>query len=103
MTLLLTTLFNFLNSSLWTYCRWSLGAIMYEMLVGYPPFYSDDPITTCRKVFLLILIWLVLFCSTCLLCEKLLYFLIVFDNHFAQKLKLMGPGLLMYISRKLST
>ena len=23
---------------------------MYEMLVGYPPFYSDDPITTCRKV-----------------------------------------------------
>lgn len=30
--------------------RWSLGAIMYEMLVGYPPFYADDPITTCRKV-----------------------------------------------------
>ncbi|GFS43418.1 AGC (cAMP-dependent, cGMP-dependent and protein kinase C) kinase family protein [Actinidia rufa] len=30
--------------------RWSLGAIMYEMLVGYPPFYSDDPITTCRKI-----------------------------------------------------
>ncbi|XP_057506373.1 uncharacterized protein LOC130789598 isoform X2 [Actinidia eriantha] len=29
---------------------WSLGAIMYEMLVGYPPFYSDDPITTCRKI-----------------------------------------------------
>lgn len=39
--------------SLWKYCRWSLGAIMYEMLVGYPPFYSDDPITTCRKVSLL--------------------------------------------------
>jgi len=34
-------------------CRWSLGAIMYEMLVGYPPFYSDDPITTCRKVIIL--------------------------------------------------
>lgn len=30
--------------------RWSLGAIMYEMLVGYPPFYSDDPMSTCRKV-----------------------------------------------------
>ncbi|CAI7829280.1 unnamed protein product, partial [Closterium sp. NIES-54] len=30
--------------------RWSLGAIMYEMLVGYPPFYSDDPMTTCRKI-----------------------------------------------------
>ncbi|XP_062091079.1 uncharacterized protein LOC133797253 [Humulus lupulus] len=29
---------------------WSLGAIMYEMLVGYPPFYSDDPITACRKI-----------------------------------------------------
>ncbi|KAE8667075.1 serine/threonine-protein kinase CBK1-like isoform X3 [Hibiscus syriacus] len=31
---------------------WSLGAIMYEMLVGYPPFYSDDPVTTCRKIVL---------------------------------------------------
>ncbi|KAL6554930.1 hypothetical protein OROGR_006188 [Orobanche gracilis] len=29
---------------------WSLGAIMYEMLFGYPPFYSDDPITTCKKI-----------------------------------------------------
>ena len=23
---------------------------MYEMMVGYPPFYSDDPMTTCRKI-----------------------------------------------------
>lgn len=39
--------------------RWSLGAIMYEMLVGYPPFYADDPITTCRKVcFSLVFLWL---------------------------------------------
>ena len=30
--------------------RWSVGAIMYEMLEGYPPFYSDGPISTCRKV-----------------------------------------------------
>ncbi|XP_051141704.1 uncharacterized protein LOC127258764 [Andrographis paniculata] len=29
---------------------WSLGAIMYEMLVGYPPFYSDDQMSTCRKI-----------------------------------------------------
>ncbi|GIL95506.1 hypothetical protein Vretimale_1513 [Volvox reticuliferus] len=29
---------------------WSVGAIMFEMLVGYPPFYSDDPLTTCRKI-----------------------------------------------------
>ena len=29
---------------------WSLGAIMYEMLVGYPPFYSEDAMMTCRKI-----------------------------------------------------
>ena len=29
---------------------WSLGAIMYEMLVGYPPFYSEGPMTTCKKI-----------------------------------------------------
>jgi hypothetical protein len=23
---------------------------MYEMMVGYPPFYSDDPLATCRKI-----------------------------------------------------
>lgn len=31
---------------------WSLGAILYEMLIGYPPFCSDDPRMTCRKVVL---------------------------------------------------
>ena len=29
---------------------WSMGAICYEMLVGYPPFYSEDPMSTCRKI-----------------------------------------------------
>ena len=26
---------------------WSVGAILYEMMVGYPPFFSDDPSVTC--------------------------------------------------------
>lgn len=29
---------------------WSLGAIMYEMMIGYPPFYSEDPMSTCKKI-----------------------------------------------------
>jgi serine/threonine kinase 38 len=29
---------------------WSLGVIFFEMIVGYPPFYSDDPKTTCQKI-----------------------------------------------------
>jgi serine/threonine kinase 38 len=29
---------------------WSLGAIAYEMMVGFPPFYADEPMATCRKI-----------------------------------------------------
>jgi serine/threonine kinase 38 len=29
---------------------WSLGVIMYECLVGYTPFYADDPLGTCKKI-----------------------------------------------------
>jgi serine/threonine kinase 38 len=26
---------------------WSIGAILFEMMVGYPPFFSDEPSVTC--------------------------------------------------------
>ena len=29
---------------------WSLGIIMFEMMVGYPPFYSDSSTETCKKI-----------------------------------------------------
>lgn len=29
---------------------WSVGCILFEMLVGYPPFFSDEPAITCQKI-----------------------------------------------------
>jgi serine/threonine kinase 38 len=29
---------------------WSIGVIFYEMVVGYPPFFADEPSMTCQKI-----------------------------------------------------
>ena len=29
---------------------WALGVLMFEMLVGYPPFYDNDPLSIYRKI-----------------------------------------------------
>lgn len=29
---------------------WSIGVILFEMMVGYPPFFADTPSDTCQKI-----------------------------------------------------
>lgn len=29
---------------------WGLGVILYECLIGFPPFFADGPVETCRKI-----------------------------------------------------
>jgi serine/threonine kinase 38 len=29
---------------------WSVGVILFEMIVGYPPFFSDESSVTCQKI-----------------------------------------------------
>lgn len=29
---------------------WSVGVIFFEMIVGYPPFFADEPSVTCQKI-----------------------------------------------------
>ena len=29
---------------------WSIGVMFFEMVVGYPPFFSENPIDTCKKI-----------------------------------------------------
>ena len=29
---------------------WSIGVMFFEMVVGYPPFFSENPDDTCKKI-----------------------------------------------------
>jgi protein kinase X len=42
--------YEFSSDMFLIYNRWAFGVLIYEMMVGHPPFYDDDPYHIYRKI-----------------------------------------------------